>query len=69
MFELNVKEWYVSYFFYEFRGNLYRFIVAREISVFIKIRVKVHFGAIFFEKVVFEPSKLKILKKVCNLKA
>ena len=46
-------------------GKRFKFVGAREIFVYIKIRVKVkHFGAISFGFFfVFKPSKLKISKK------
>ena len=36
MSEIKVEERYVGYLFDEFRGNRLKFVVAREISVFIK---------------------------------
>ena len=62
MSEIKVEERYIGYLFDEFSGNRLKFVVARNFR-FYKIRVKVkNFGAIFFEKIVFEPSKLKILE-------
>ena len=68
MSEIKVEERYVGYLFDEFCGNQLKFVVAREISVFIKSAWKSNILASFFLSC-FWALKTQNFEKVYKMKA